>query len=68
MLLLCFYIGFIFFFHLLRLSYFFAIRSIVVLLAQEAQIAGFVIADIAVNVVHCVLVLWVIVLTECRSH
>ena len=68
MLLLCFCIGFIFFFHLLRLFYFFAIRSIVVLLAQETQIAGFVIADIAVNVVHCSLVLWVIVLTECSSH
>ena len=47
---------------------FFAIRSIVVLLAQETQIAGFVIADIAVNVVHCVLVLWIIVITERRSH
>lgn len=48
--------------------YFFAIRSIVVLLAQETQIAGFVIADITVNVVHCVLVLWIIVITERRSH
>ena len=62
MLLLYLYSGIIFFFHPLRIS------SVIVAQAHKAQIVCAVVCNIAVNMVNCGFILWVIVLAERRGN
>ena len=61
-LLFCFNIGFIFFFHLLT------VRIVVISLAHPAEVAGAVIQMVAISVVNGCLFFWIVVLAERHSN